>query len=219
MIRIVCISDTHSKIIPDDLIPESEIIVHAGDITNNGKIYWLQQQAEWFRHLVDMKCLHLVVIGGNHDFCLDAFREEYCEYAIPNIFGSSRIHYLRDERLWLNFPGGRTIKFYGTPWTISGDWAFSEMDRLKRREIFNKIPMDTDVLISHGPPYSILDGHVGDIELLQAVDRVRPKLHVFGHIHESYGKLVGNLTTFVNAASTQIKGEYVLGNPPIVVEI
>jgi Icc-related predicted phosphoesterase len=232
-LKICCISDTHSKIIPDDQIPECEVIVHTGDITNNGKIYWLQKQAEWFRHLIDTKCSHFVCISGNHDFCLDAFRKENCEYAIPNIFGSTRIHYLRDERLWLNFPG-RTVKFYGTPWTISGSWAFSEMDRMKRREIFNKIPMDTDVLLSHGPPYSILDRcdddgqvkSIGDLELLAAVDRVRPKLHVFGHIHDGYGEtnLWGvNGTTFVNAAVTRVKptaaDPYPLGNPPIVVEI
>jgi len=230
--RIACISDTHSKIIPDDQMPDDcQVLIHAGDITNNGKIFWLQQQAEWFRHLVDTKYEHLVIIGGNHDFILDGFRKENSEYAIPNIFGNNRIHYLRDERLWLNIQG-RTIKFYGTPWTICGDWAFSEMDRSKRREIFSKIPLDTDVLISHGPPYSILDrcdngahgfGSVGDLELLGAVERVRPKLHVFGHIHDGYGQTKIGGTTFVNAAVTRVKptdkDPYPLQNLPIVVEL
>ena len=227
--QIACISDTHSKIIPDEQMPDDcQVLVHAGDITNNGKIYQLQIMAEWFRHLVETKYEHLVVIGGNHDFILDGFRKENAEFVLPRLFGNTRIHYLRDESLWLNFPGNRTVKFYGTPWTISGEWAFSEMDRYKRRELFNKIPSDTDVLISHGPPYSILDrcdngshgyGSVGDLELLGAVERVRPLVHCYGHIHDGYGQTKIGSTTFVNAASTQVKGEYVLGNPPIVIEI
>ncbi len=225
--RIVCISDTHAKQIPDEQMPEGDVLVHAGDITNNGKIYSLQVMAEWFRHLVDTKYEHLVAIGGNHDFILDAFRKEKSEYALPNLFKNTRIHYLRDEKLWLNFPG-RTVKFYGTPWTICGNWAFSEMERYKRREIFSRIPLDTDVLISHGPPYTILDrcdngahgyGSVGDLELLGAVERVRPQLHVFGHIHDGYGLTKIGQTTFVNAASTRVKADYELGNAPIVIEI
>jgi Icc-related predicted phosphoesterase len=236
--RIACISDTHSQIIPDEDLPEADLLIHAGDITNNGKIYWLQQQAEWFRHLVETKYEHLVCIGGNHDFILDAFRKEDAEEHLTRLFGDDRIHYLRDEKLWLNFPG-RTVKFYGTPWVDCGDWAFSEANACIRRAIFRKIPLDTDVLISHGPPFSIRDqsmvgysaGSCGDLELLSAVNRVRPLLHVFGHIHESHGMTKIRNTTFVNAASTRIKNErdaagyltadsgYWLGNLPIVVEI
>jgi Icc-related predicted phosphoesterase len=223
--KIVCISDTHAKQIPDDQMPDGDVLVHAGDVTNNGKILQLNAMRNWFRHLAETKYSHIIWIAGNHDFILDGFRQENAEYAIYDMFASN-IHYLRDSGIMID---GKL--FYGTPWTICGDWAFSEMDRYKRRAIFDKIPSDTDVLISHGPPYSILDrcdngshgyGSVGDLELLGAVERVRPKLHVFGHIHDGYGQtnLYGvNGTTFVNAASTQIKGEYVLGNPPIVIEI
>jgi Icc-related predicted phosphoesterase len=231
--KIVCISDTHSKVIPDDQIPECDVIIHAGDITNNGKIFWLQQQAEWFRHLVDTKCLHLCCIGGNHDFILDGFRKENSEYALDSVFASNRVHYLRDSSVTLRFMGReKPVKFYGTPWTISGEWAFSEMDRYKRREIFDKIPMDTDILVSHGPPYGVLDrcdngshgyGSVGDLELLGAVERVRPLVHCFGHIHDGAGLTKIGGTTFVNAAVTRVKptdaDPYPLGNPPIIVEI
>jgi Icc-related predicted phosphoesterase len=230
IMKIICISDTHAKQIPDDQMPYGDVLVHAGDITNNGKILQLRAMADWLAHLAQAKYEHVVTIGGNHDFILDGFGKEGREAELRAGFFSGRVHYLRDESLWLNIRG-RTVKFYGTPWTVCGNWAFSEMDRMKRRAIFDKIPMDTDVLISHGPPYSILDrcdngahgfGSVGDLELLGAVERVRPKLHVFGHIHDGYGQtnLYGvNGTTFVNAASTQTKGEYVLGNPPIVIEI
>jgi Icc-related predicted phosphoesterase len=231
--KICCISDTHSQIIPDDQMPDDcQVLIHAGDLTNNGKIYWLQQTAAWFRHLVENKYEHLICVAGNHDFILDAFRKEKAEAALPNLFGSNRIHYLRDDSVTLRFPTERAVKFYGTPWVKCGDWAFSEENHLNRRQYFNQIPSDTDVLISHGPPYSILDrciigshgvGSVGDLELLGAVERVRPALHVFGHIHDGYG-LAGRAfgTRFVNAASTRIKGStYQEGgfNPPIVVDI
>jgi Icc-related predicted phosphoesterase len=229
--KIVCISDTHAKQIPDDQMPDGDVLVHAGDITNNGKLTQLAQMSAWLRHLADTKYEHVVCIAGNHDFILDAFRIEGLEEELKEGFFNGRVHYLRDESLWLNF-SGRTIKFYGTPWTVCGDWAFSEMDRMKRLEMFNKIPMDTDILISHGPPYSILDrcdngahgfGSVGDLELLGAVERVRPRIHCFGHIHDSYGILNLGDTTFVNAAVTRVKPSesdpYPLQNPPIVIEI
>jgi Icc-related predicted phosphoesterase len=239
--KIVCISDTHGQVIPFEDMPEGDVLIHAGDITNNGKIYWLQQQAEWFRHLVETKYSHLICIGGNHDFVLDGFRKEKAEEHLTRLFGDNRIHYLRDSSVTLRFAGTPPIKFYGTPWVNCGNWAFSEENNFHRRQIFNQIPGDTDVLISHGPPYSILDrsmvsghgaGSCGDLELLGAVERVRPRLHVFGHIHESYGRAdLFEGTTFVNAASTRIKNErdvkgyltadsgYWLGNPPIVVNL
>lgn len=224
--RIVCISDTHGKTIPDDQMPEGDVLVHAGDVSNNGKRLQLESMSEWFRHLADTKYSDIVWIGGNHDFMLDAFRKEHSEYAIDGrLFCHSNIHYLRDSGVTIN-----GVKFYGTPWTMSGDWAFSEMDRYKRRATFDKIPMDTDVLITHGPPYTILDRcenggmymSVGDLEL-GAVERVRPRLHVFGHIHDGYGRIGLYGTEFVNAAVTRVKpteaDPYPLQNPPIVVEI
>jgi Icc-related predicted phosphoesterase len=230
--KIVCISDTHAKQIPDEDMPDGDVLVHAGDITNNGKMTQLSAMSAWLRHLAYNKYEHIVCIAGNHDFLLDAFRKENREKELKEGFFNGRVHYLRDESLWLNFPG-RTIKFYGTPWTICGDWAFSEENRWHRRAYFSKIPLDTDVLISHGPPYSILDrcvngahgvGSVGDLELLGATERVRPKLHVFGHIHDGYGIATPGLdTTFVNAAVTRVKptedDPYPLQNLPIVVEI
>jgi len=226
-LKIVCISDTHAKTIPDEQMPAGDVLVHAGDVTNNGKRLQMESMSEWFRHLANIKYSHIVWVGGNHDFMLDAFRTEQNEYAIDGrLFHHPNIHYLRDSGITI---GGK--HFWGTPWTISGDWAFSEMNRAHRRDIFNKIPLHTNVLISHGPPYSILDrcdgahgyGSVGDMELLGAVERVRPQLHVFGHIHDGYGMTKIGGTTFVNAAVTRVKPSeadpYPLQNPPIVVEI
>jgi|SRR5208337_969435 len=221
--RLALISDTHAKTIPDHQMPDCDVLVHAGDVTNNGKINQLRLMMEWFQHLAN-KYRHIVFIGGNHDFILEDFMKENVEYAIhERLCALPNIHYLRDSGVTID---GKY--FYGTPWVICGDWAFSEMDHAKRREKFARIPMYTNVLITHGPSYSILDrcvngahgvGSVGDMELLGAVERVRPQVHVFGHIHDGYGIYENCSTKFVNAAVTIVKGGYELGNPPIVVEI
>jgi len=86
------------------------------------------------------------------------------------------------------------VKFYGSPWQPRFfDWAFN-LDRGEEiKKKWDLIPMDTDVLITHGPPYGILDlthegEKVGCEELMKAVLRVQPKIHIFGHIHEAYGE-------------------------------
>ena len=82
--------------------------------------------------------------------------------------------------------------------------------------------MDTDVLITHGPPYGILDvtderQKVGCEELMKAVLRVQPKVHIFGHIHEAYGEHQTKLTHFVNACNCDIY--YRCVQKPIVVDL
>lgn len=103
------------------------------------------------------------------------------------------------------------IKFYGSPWQPwYYDWAFNEQRGEKIKAKWDLIPEDTDVLITHGPPMGILDktlesGHVGCEELVKAVHRIKPKLHIFGHIHEDHGELRLHGTHFVNAASCNLK--------------
>jgi Icc-related predicted phosphoesterase len=83
--------------------------------------------------------------------------------------------------------------------------AFGVSSAEDRRRLYAEIPEDTDVMISHGPPYGILDSspnsglHSGCRELFDAVMPVRPRLHVFGHVHGAYGIFRIDHTTFVNA--------------------
>ena len=100
------------------------------------------------------------------------------------------------------------IKFYGTPYTKKREGSNPAFALLEHEldEKWSQIPSDTDVLITHMPPYGIQDlnkhgGNEGCPDLLKAViDRIKPKLHVFGHIHISGGKSESNETIFVNAA-------------------
>jgi hypothetical protein len=93
-------------------------------------------------------------------------------------------------------PNSHSFSFYGSPWSPEFcDWAFNAERGEQSRAIWSKIPDDVDILITHGPPHGILDyvprskEHCGCEELLKVVkERVKPRLHIFGHIHETYGK-------------------------------
>jgi transcriptional regulator with XRE-family HTH domain len=128
--------------------------------------------------------------------------------------------YLENEGIAL---GG--ITSWWSPITpVFPNWAFHVERGAASRRYWDRIPLGTDVVITHGPPYGTLDkrhilgSRFGCKDLIQAVLRVKPKLHVFGHIHGSYGQEVGpNGTRMVNCAV--VDEEYVLTNAPIVVAV
>jgi Icc-related predicted phosphoesterase len=106
------------------------------------------------------------------------------------------------------------------PWFL--DWAFNLPRGPELAAIWKKIPDDTDVLITHTPPYGILDRlisgkHAECADLVHALARVKPKVHVFGHIHEAYGRVEQDGTIYVNASVRNFR--YQLVNPPIVVDL
>ena len=87
---------------------------------------------------------------------------------------------------------------------IFGGWPFMKKDDMLSK-YWNNIPDSTDILITHGPPYGILDNNgrgtfCGSKSLLERVQILKPKYHIFGHIHESYGVQKINSTTFINAS-------------------
>jgi Icc-related predicted phosphoesterase len=98
------------------------------------------------------------------------------------------------------------LKVYGSPITPTyHDWAFNVLPGSPIAEAWEKIPLDTDVLITHGPPKGILDKNsrdelLGCPELLRKVKEIKPKLHTFGHVHEGYGFVDIDGIRYVNAA-------------------
>ena len=118
------------------------------------------------------------------------------------ILDIDNLHYLEDSGVEIE-----GIKFWGSPVTPPFfNWAFmKEPDAIKKH--WGAIPDDTDYLITHGPAHTILDyvgrngqGGVGCPHLLDAIERVNPKYHVFGHIHDMYGTKIVNETTHINAS-------------------
>lgn len=177
--RIVAVADTHT--FHDDLgsIPEGDVFLHAGDLLNSGRMSELEPVAEWIRSLSHP---HKLVIAGNHDWC---FAEEKRQ-AVARL--GRKITYLEDSGIEID--GAR---FWGSPWQPEFcDWAFNLPRGAPLAAKWALIPEGTDVLMTHGPPRGFGDfnyggKHVGCEDLLEAVKRVRPLLHVFGHIHEAGG--------------------------------
>jgi len=205
-LRIVCISDTHARH-RQLVVPDGDVLVHGGDLTRRGSREDVRDFDDWLGTLPHP---HKVVIAGNHDFCFE--RHDWARAWITNAT------YLQDELIEI-----AGLRFYGSPWQPRFfDWAFNLDRGLPLRRVWAKIPTDVDVLITHGPPMGILDRtargeHVGCEELLAAVARVRPRLHVFGHIHESAGRIDRDGTIFVNASSCDL--HYHASQSPIVVEL
>ncbi len=116
------------------------------------------------------------------------------------------------------------LRIWGSPWQPEfGRWAFNLKRRGARlREAWSKIPLDTDILITHGPPYGVLDQlvdgeRVGCELLAERLQVVHPRLHVFGHIHWAYRQMHLNGTSFVNASTCD--EEHRPLNPPVVIDM
>lgn len=203
--RIVCVSDTHMQ---RPWIPDGDVLIHAGDITNCGSFQEVSAAAAWLRYLPHHE---KIVIAGNHDWLFQR------EPGIARQILGKGITYLQDSSVTI---GG--VTFYGSAWTPEFcGWAFN-LPRGRLYEKWDRIPSGVDVLITHGPPKGIMDRcrpdseYLGCEELTAALDRVRPSLHVFGHIHPGYGERIVNGTHFVNAAHCGDAGER---NPPIVIDL
>lgn len=184
--RIAGISDTHTwhYIITND-IPEARVLVFAGDCTSTGDLWDLNEFCMW---MAQFEHEYKIFVAGNHDRC---FTDERRKYAL-NILKRWNIIYLEDD--FITVEG---FKIYGSPWkpTWKGRaMGFTLMRRsLELAEKWALIPNDIDVLITHTPPYDILDygyGRVGNgCEILgrKILGFPQLKAHIFGHIHEGYG--------------------------------
>ena len=215
MIRITFIADTHGK--HDFLtkmgdLPGGDILIVAGDITMRGYFTELENFVKWLNGL--KQYTHKIFIAGNHDFC---FEDTYNQAKIV-VANYENITYLQDEII--NVDG---IWIYGTPWQPRFfNWAFNldrNGDELKAK--WDMIPKKTDLLITHGPPFGILDvlkrgEHMGCELLTERVKIVKPKIHVFGHNHFAYGYKEEDDTVYVNAAV--VNEQYIYANKPITID-
>ncbi len=204
--RLVLVSDTHN-LHSQVKVPEGDVLIHAGDISMLGHLEDIAAFDAW---LAGLPHPHKVVIAGNHDFCFErqpAEAEALLKHA----------HYLRDSSLTLN-----GLRLYGSPWQPwFFDWAFNLKRGPEIRAKWDLIPAGIDILITHGPPaghgdLTLQGDRAGCVDLLDAVRRVRPRLHVFGHIHEGYGQTQEGPTVCVNACNCN--PAYVIANPPVVLD-
>ncbi|KAL6241468.1 hypothetical protein RBB50_011732 [Rhinocladiella similis] len=199
--RIVCISDTHNQ---TPKLPSGDILIHAGDLTNQGSWSELEKTVTW---LAKTNFKIKIVVCGNHDVTADAdFYREYGAYFHNHkredpeqciaLLSSHSIIYLNHEsrQVWLTHDDGAVtrLKIFGSPYSPSrGFWAFGYSSQ-DAACLWDQIPLDSDIVVTHTPAKFHRDecstrGTAGCEILRQALWRVRPRLFVCGHIHEAYG--------------------------------
>lgn len=200
--KLAIISDTHSCHGELDvaLFDKCDTVIHCGDMCNRGIKHELNEFSFWFASL---KPKNKICIAGNHDRCLDTYAPNPYEHPVDEkenekLLTDKGIIYLRDSSITID-----GIKFYGTPSQPPFcDWAFNDRELIREMK-YDMIPKDVDVLITHSPPYMILDechSNVGCELLANRVREVKPKIHCFGHIHEARGELHQDGIHYINAA-------------------
>ncbi|KAJ5782255.1 hypothetical protein N7457_004029 [Penicillium paradoxum] len=182
-VSIVCISDTHNN---QPSLPNGDILIHAGDLTSSGSLKELQATLTWLRAQPHPT---KIVIAGNHDLLLDTeWNGNSNQASVERArLDWGDIIYLENQETTIRCANGRTLRIYGSPYSArNGNWAF----QYPRSEDLwsDSVPDGIDVLVTHGPPRGHLDLlRFGCVHLLGELWRVRPRLHVFGHIHEGAG--------------------------------
>ncbi len=207
--KFIAISDTHGLHTKLQL-PAGDVLLHAGDVCNRGTekealdfIHWFSAQDYQYK----------IFIAGNHDFYFEKTAFELINKIIPD-----NVIYLCDSGIQIE-----GINIWGSPvspWFYN--WAFNRYRGSDIYKHWKKIPINTDILITHGPVFGKLDRTihgepVGCNDLLQVVEKIKPKIHLCGHIHEAYGELISSKTTFLNASV--LDENYRLVNAPLVFDL
>lgn len=220
--KFVVISDTHGDHRKMTL-PPGDMLIHCGDMSSNGTHKELVDFAHWFE---EQNYSHKILIAGNHDRGLENSPDEF-----EDLFRSSSFEYLEDQAIEI-----AGIRFWGSPITPRFyDWSFMKESGPAMKQHWTKIPEDVDVLITHGPPFGIMDAvdgstqdgnsstgksegtvNTGCPDLLERVKKITPSYHLFGHIHEGYGQQTEHGINFVNASS--MNSGYCLQNAPVVID-
>jgi hypothetical protein len=213
-------------------LPDGDLLIHAGELTGQGMkgevqdvLKWLVQQAPRYTH-------GIVFIAGNHDRTFDG--PKFGDYNIYDDIGEgpkekplwlqealanlpSNVRYLENEDVTID-----GVKIWGspvTPWFHGDRWAFNKHRGPEIKEVWDTIPDNTDIIVTHGPVYGKLDFteydklYVGCFELEKRIYSVKPKLHIGGHIHEGYGMTYDENTTYINASICNL--QYEPNNAPI----
>jgi len=242
--RFICISDTHSS--SNFQVPPGDVLLHAGDLSSWGRLEDLQKSLRWITTLPHpIK----ILVAGNHDLCLDRqFAEDmgrdiflqHFKAAIQLVRGpaaqAAGIHYLEHEATSF-VSGGRRWKVYGSPAAplYNAEGCFQYNSKEKAQEIYNLIPVDVDILLTHTPPHGVHDvtkrgKHAGCQYLTERLKQLDEgisergrsdtpwscKLHVWGHIHEAHG---ASITKTARGERVQVNAALYHSGLPIIVDL
>ena len=206
--RFVAISDTHGK--HNFELPEGDVLLHAGDVSSRGLKTEIQRFLDWFAGL---DYTYKIFIAGNHDFFFEEASADDIQAMIP-----PEIIYLNDSGVEI-----AGIHIWGSPiqpWFY--DWAFNRQRGPAIQKHWDLIPANSDIVITHGPVFGIHDRTVSGLPvgcegLLPVIQRIKPKVHLCGHIHEAYGSRQVGETLYLNASILDVR--YTIANPPIVFDV
>jgi Icc-related predicted phosphoesterase len=205
--KLTFLSDTHSKhkSIPIDHFSGGDILIHTGDISSMGYEHEIKQFLRWFESIPNYT--HKVFIAGNHDW---GFQQN------PSMVKSllsefPNITYLQDSSVVID-----GVKIWGSPWQPEFyNWAFNLPRNGEELEfVWNKIPTDTDILLTHGPAYGYVDKVIGRYDnlgcekLINRILEVKPQIHSCGHIHSGNGVMSNEWTTFINSSVLDERYDY-----------
>lgn len=228
--RIVAISDTHTKERNFE-IPDGDVLVHCGDFTYSGRRNETVDFLDWF---LELPHKHKVFIAGNHDVTLESMQREDINSILKiedsehwihqeffdRIKGVENVHYLDCSGVTID-----GVNFWGSPVTptFGIGWAFNQNRGEEISKTWEMIPEGTHVLITHGPPRGMGDwvkygnaGNQGCVNLFDRIQKVNPKLSLFGHIHEGYGSSRHGETLFINCSL--LDEEYSPVNYPWIID-
>ncbi len=213
MKKYVCISDTHTQH-RDLILPEGDVLIHTGDFSYTGNVRETEDFLKWLK---DLPFKDIVFIEGNHDFLGENNPSKFTELYI--IHYREGIHHLRNSSCIID-----GIKFYGSPVSpFFYAWAWNVHRGNDIKLVWDRIPVDTNILLTHGPIYGILDKtkrgeEVGCADLRNRIQNLKElKVHQNGHIHESYGEQTINGVKYINACV--LNERYQIQNKPIEFEL
>ncbi|KAG1906607.1 Metallo-dependent phosphatase-like protein [Suillus fuscotomentosus] len=228
--RFVCISDTHSHTFH---IPAGDVLLHAGDLSSWGSLSQLIVTVEWLKSLDHPV---KIMVAGNHDLCLDEMWAQPIYGLPPEEVQQARtyvrsqtaagLHYIEHEPFRFMSSSGRQWKIYGSPAAplyALGSFQYETPD--EARVIYNRIPNDTDILMTHTPPFMTLDRtrkgkHAGCHVLSNKLAELHNcRLHVFGHIHECAGAQINTHDPFRLVDRVSVNAAMAVTKKAIVVDL
>jgi Icc-related predicted phosphoesterase len=170
--NVLFLSDTHGKHRLINIPKNIQIIIHCGDICNGGNMSEIIDFFNWYEKL---NISHKVFVHGNHDLPFE-LEPAWSKKLIPD-----NIYWLNDDSITIN-----KINIMG----ISYFPFFQHLEQKK----------EIDIMISHYPPFGILDGGFGSQEINDFINQYQPKYHVFGHNHLNNGKIKHKKTQYINTS-------------------